>query len=161
MKIALFPGSFDPITRGHVEIVTRGRAIFDKIIVAAGVNSAKHYFFDLAERMKMLELSFADDPSIEVAYYEELTVNFARKKDANFLLRGLRSPQDLAYEQPIELINKHMAPEIETVHLMSSPDTASISSTIVREVIRYHGNVDGLLPPQIVDYVRGLKYDLA
>lgn len=158
MKRAIFPGSFDPITVGHVEIVKRGLAIFDEIIVAVGVNDAKRYFFSLEERVEMLERSFADMDRVKVASYSELTVEFARKVNADFILRGLRSPQDLSYEQPIELINKHMAPEIEIVHLLSSPETAAISSTIVREVIKFKGKVDGLLPKEIMDYVQDRKY---
>lgn len=158
MKKAIFPGSFDPITQGHVEIVLRGRAIFDEIVVAIGVNSQKKYLFSLNERMEMLRLSFADYPQIKTAYYEGLTIEFARAEGAKFLLRGLRSPQDLSYEQPLELINKHMAPELETVHLLSKPETAMLSSTIVREVIKYQGEISGLLPDPVVDYVRALKY---
>ena len=158
MKRAIFPGSFDPITVGHVEIVKRGTTIFDEIIVAVGVNDAKKYFFSLDERVEMLERSFADMDRVKVSSYSELTVEFARRVHADFILRGLRSPQDLSYEQPIELINKHMAPEIEIVHLLSSPETAAISSTIVREVIKFKGNVSGLLPEQIMDYVHERKY---
>ncbi|MDX2250578.1 MAG: pantetheine-phosphate adenylyltransferase [Bacteroidia bacterium] len=158
MKKALFPGSFDPITIGHVEIIRRGCVLFDQVIVAIGVNSQKKYLFSLEDRMKMLEACFGDDPQIIVTAYEGLTVDFARDQGAKFILRGLRSPQDLSYEQPIELINKHMAPEIENVHLLSSPGTAMVSSTIVREVIKYKGHVDGLLPPEIVPFVRELMY---
>ena len=158
MKKALFPGSFDPITTGHVEIILRGLSIFDEIVVAIGVNSAKKYSFSLEERLEMLRMCFVDENRIQVASYQELTVDFARKKGARFILRGLRSPQDLSYEQPIELINKHMAPDIENVHLLSSPQTAAISSTIVREVIRYRGNIDGLIPDEIAAYVAKLKY---
>ncbi|MEM8889586.1 MAG: pantetheine-phosphate adenylyltransferase, partial [Bacteroidota bacterium] len=119
---------------------------------------AKRYFFSLEERVEMLERSFADMDRVKVASYSELTVEFARKVNADFILRGLRSPQDLSYEQPIELINKHMAPEIEIVHLLSSPETAAISSTIVREVIKFRGKVDGLLPKEIMEYVQDRKY---
>lgn len=158
MRKAIFPGSFDPITQGHVEIILRGRALFDEIIVAIGVNSAKKYFFSLEERLQMLNACFDQYPDIKVDYYTGLTIEFAREKEAAFVLRGLRNPQDLTYEQPIELINKHMAPEIEVVHLLSSPKTAMISSTIVREVIKYKGHVRGLIPNEIVDYVYELKY---
>ncbi|MEL6629935.1 MAG: pantetheine-phosphate adenylyltransferase [Bacteroidota bacterium] len=158
MRKAVFPGSFDPITRGHTEIVLRGRALFDHIIVAIGINSAKKYLFNLEERMQMLRLCFDAYDDISVAAYHDLTVDFAREQGAQFLLRGLRSPQDLSYEQPIELINKHMAPELEVVHLLSSPETSMISSTIVREVIKYKGHIKGLLPDEIIDYVSELKY---
>lgn len=157
-RIAVFPGSFDPITSGHEEIVRRGIQIFDEIIVAIGVNSSKKYLFTLKERLEMLALTFADEPAIQVMSYEDLTVNFARQQGAEFLLRGLRGPQDLTYEQPIELINKHMAPDIETVHLISKPETAAISSTIVREVIKYQGEIDGLLPAPVVAFVKERYY---
>ncbi len=153
-RIAVFPGSFDPITSGHEEIVRRGLRLFDQIIVAIGVNSQKNYLFTLEERLDMLRITFEDEPAVRVMSYQDLTVNFARQQGAGFLLRGLRGPQDLAYEQPIELINKHMAPDIETVHLISKPETSAISSTIVREVIKYHGNIEGLLPPAVVAMVK-------
>ncbi|MEO0895871.1 MAG: pantetheine-phosphate adenylyltransferase [Bacteroidota bacterium] len=158
MRKAIFPGSFDPITQGHVEIVLRGRAVFDEIIVALGVNSVKKYFFSAEERKNMLEACFKEYDNVKVVAYDTLTIELARKHNAKFILRGLRNAQDLTYEQPIELINKHMAPEIEVVHLLSSPQTSMISSTIVREVIKYKGHVKGLLPDEILEYVHELKY---
>jgi len=158
MRKAIFPGSFDPITRGHVEIVLRGQAIFDKIIVALGVNSVKKYFFSAEERLKMLNACLEEYEKVEVVAYDSLTIDLARKMNAKFILRGLRNAQDLTYEQPIELINKHMAPEIEVVHLLSSPQTSMISSTIVREVIKYKGHVNGLRADEILNYVHELKY---
>lgn len=157
-KIAVFPGSFDPITSGHEEIVRRGIKVFDEIIVAIGINSVKKYLFSLEERMEMLRLTFEDEPRIKVDSYHDLTVNYAKNVGAEFLLRGLRGPQDLAYEQPIELINKHMAPDIETVHLISKPETAAISSTIVREVVKYKGEIEGLLPAKVVAFVKARYY---
>lgn len=158
MKRALFPGSFDPITEGHVEIIQRGKALFDEIVVAIGVNSQKQYFFSLEERMEMLRVCFEDDPQILVASYTGLTVDYLREIEADFMLRGLRSGQDLIYEQPIELVNKHMHPGLEVVHLLSSPGTAHISSTIVREVIKYGGEIEGLIPTSVVRYIKALKY---
>lgn len=158
MKKALFPGSFDPITSGHVEIIQRGKALFDQIVVAIGINSQKKYLFGLDQRMKMLHLCFDDDPKIKVAAYHDLTVNYAEENGIQFLLRGLRSGQDLVYEQPIELVNKHMNPNIETIHMLSKPETAHISSTIVREVIKYKGRIDGLIPDPILGYIKELRY---
>jgi pantetheine-phosphate adenylyltransferase len=157
MRIALFPGSFDPITTGHEEIIRRGLSLFDEIIVAVGVNSQKKYLFEAEQRLEMLRLVFAEEPRIRPVLFNDLTINFARETGARFILRGLRSPQDFNYEQPIEFVNKHMAPELEIVHLISSPETAHISSTIVREVIKYKGKIDGLLPPEVVGLVRRLQ----
>lgn len=157
MKKAVFAGSFDPITLGHVEIVQRGAKLFDEVIVAIGINSAKKYYFSLEQRLEMLRRAFAAAANIRVASYEGLTIEFAREQGAGFLLRGLRNPQDLAYEQPIELINKHMDPEIEVVHLLSSPQYVAISSTIVREVLRFNGKVEGLLPESVIEYLNEIN----
>ncbi|MEL7532566.1 MAG: pantetheine-phosphate adenylyltransferase [Bacteroidota bacterium] len=157
MKKAIFAGSFDPITVGHVEIIKRGLQVFDQVIVAIGINSAKKYYFSLEQRLEMLNRCFADEPNAKVASYEGLTIDFAQQEGANFLLRGLRNGQDLNYEQPIELINKHMAPQIEVVYLVSSPAKAAISSTIVREVLKFNGKVEGLLPEAVLAYLEEIK----
>ncbi len=151
MLTALFPGSFDPITLGHVEIIERGLAIFDNIVVALGTNSQKKYRFTQAQRLQMLKDTFAQEPRIRVETYEGLTVEFARQNSISFILRGLRSPSDLEYEQPIAYINQHLNPDVEIVCLLSKPKTAHISSTIVREVIRYKGKLEGLVPQAVID----------
>lgn len=150
---ALFPGSFDPITIGHVEIVERGLSLFDEIIVAVGVNSAKKYLFSEADRLEMLRLCFAHEPRIRVVSFNILTAELSRQYDAPFILRGLRSEQDLAYEQPISFINRHLNPDLETVFLHSHPATMHISSTIVREIIKYGGEIGGLVPDVLSDFI--------
>ena len=156
MKRALFPGSFDPITLGHVEIIQRGTAFFDKVIVGIGTNAHKKYLFTEGQRLEMLRISFEGMPGVEVKSYDGLTVDFAKENDARFILRGLRSAADLAYEQPTSLVNRHLASEMETVYLHSFPETQHISSTIVREVIRYNGRLEGLVPTAVAVYVAGL-----
>ncbi|MFN0202489.1 MAG: pantetheine-phosphate adenylyltransferase [Bacteroidia bacterium] len=152
-KIAIFAGSFDPITLGHTEIALRGLKVFDKIVVALGINSQKKYLFSLEQRLEMLQKTFENEPNIEIISYEELTVSLAKKMGANYILRGLRSAADLEYEQPIALINSHLAPEIETVCLLSNPHTGHISSTIVRELIKYGGNLEGLVPKAVMEVI--------
>ncbi len=153
MKVALFPGSFDPITEGHVEIIERGLSLFDKIIVAIGVNANKKYMFSLEDRMAMLSATFGKENRIEVDYYQSLTVEYAKTRNIPFILRGLRAPSDLEYEQPIAYVNQHLNPEVEIVCLLSKPETAHISSTVVREIIRYNGNLQKLVPMSVIEYI--------
>jgi pantetheine-phosphate adenylyltransferase len=153
MRKAIFPGSFDPPTLGHTEIVERATALFDEVIVAIGTNSAKNSFFSLAERLEMLRLCFAHNPKIRVTAYEGLTVDFAIAESAHFLLRGLRTGQDLEYERPIALINRHMDQNLETVFLITSGAHSHISSTLVREVIRYGRDAQGLVPDVILGMI--------
>jgi pantetheine-phosphate adenylyltransferase len=137
-----------------VEIVERGMALFDEIVVAVGVNSAKKYLFSEEERLEMLRLCFGHQPRIRVVSFNILTADLARQYNAPFVLRGLRSEQDLAYEQPISFVNHHLNPALETVFLHSNPATMHISSSIVREIVKYGGDLHGLVPDVLVDYIR-------
>jgi pantetheine-phosphate adenylyltransferase len=149
MKIAVFPGSFDPLTKGHVEIITKGLSVFDKVIVAIGRNSQKKYLFDIEVRKQCIEAVFKDYSAVEVVIYEGLTIDFCKKIGAKFLLRGLRSCSDFEYEKGIAFANKEMNPHIETVFLLSSPATFNISSTIVRDIIVNNGDYSHFVPKEI------------
>jgi pantetheine-phosphate adenylyltransferase len=158
MAKALFPGSFDPVTLGHEEIVQRALKVFDQVIVAMGVNSQKKYFFTEAERMEMLRLTFASYDQVKVVSFQGLTIECARDHQAPVLLRGIRSYSDLEYEQPTSMANRHLAPEVETIYMHSDPQTLYISSTVVREVIRYKGKLKGMVPEAIIPLIREKKY---
>ena len=153
MRKALFPGSFDPVTTGHFDIVCRGARMFDEVIVAIGHNSAKKYLFSLEERLEMLHLAFDQVEGVRVEFYKTLTVDFAASEGAQFLLRGVRDAADLAYERPIATINKYLSKDIETVFLVSSGNLSDISSTLVREVIRYGRNPEGMVPPSTLPVI--------
>ena len=146
MKVALFPGSFDPITLGHVDVIKRALPLFDKIVVAIGTNANKKYMFSLEQRMGWIEKSFSGESKIDVVTYEGLTIEFARSVDAQFLLRGLRNPADFEFEKAISNANQKMAPDIETVFLLTSPETSFISSSIVRDVIKNGGDYSVFVP---------------
>lgn len=149
-KIGLFPGSFDPVTTGHVELIERGGALFDKLVVALGVNSSKQTMFPLEERRAWLETLFADHPRVEVRAYEDLTVRFMQEIGAQYLLRGLRNVLDLEYERAIQRLNRHLDAGIDTLYLISSPGTAHISSTMIREILKFGGSPKGLVPDAIL-----------
>ena len=148
MKRALFPGSFDPLTLGHYDIIKRGIKLFDEVIVAIGVNSAKKYMFSLEDRKRFIEEAFKDEPGIKVAVYEGLTVDFCQEIGVQFILRGLRNPADFEFEKAIAHTNRDLAP-IETVFLLTSAGTSYISSSIVREVIRNNGDYTKLVPESV------------
>lgn len=147
MKIAVFPGSFDPITVGHVEIVKRALPLFDKIVVAVGVNANKRYLFSLERRLEWLRLVFNDEPKIEVGHFEKLTAHYCQRIGARFLLRGLRNASDFDYEKTISQLNHIVGGGIETVFLISQPEFSHISSTIVREIIVGGGDAQPFVPP--------------
>lgn len=146
-RIALFPGSFDPFTKGHQDIVLRGLSLFDEIIIAIGYNSAKNTrYFKIDLMVEKIELTFKKHPNIRVITFAELTAEFAKKHNANYLLRGLRNTTDFEYENSISQVNRHLNPNLESVFLITSPELAAISSSIIREVHRYDGDVSAYLP---------------
>ena len=145
---AVFPGSFDPITLGHVDIVERALPLFDEIIVAIGINANKKYMWSLEQRMEFLKSTFANEPKIRVSSYEGLTANFCKEQGAEFILRGLRNPLDFSYEKTISQSNLRVA-DIESVFLISSPGTSHISSTIVRDIARNGGDFSMFVPDGI------------
>jgi len=148
-RIALFPGSFDPITLGHVDIITRALPLFDEIRIAVGTNSAKNYLFSLEQRIAWMTETFADEDKVKVVTYDGLTVDFALQEGVNFLLRGLRNPADFEFEKAIAQANREMTPELETVFLLTSARFAYISSSIVREVFNYGGDFTKFVPDAV------------
>ena len=148
-RIAVFPGSFDPITTGHVDIVRRALPLFDKIIVGIGVNSQKQTLFDLGLRRSWIEEVFKNEPAISVDVFEGLTVHFCKKVNARYLVRGLRNASDFDYEKTISQLNHIVGDQVETVFLISRPEFSHISSTIVREIIKGKGDASSFLPPGV------------
>lgn len=148
MKRALFPGSFDPITLGHYDIIKRALDLFDEIVVAIGVNGDKNYMFTVEQRKEFIEKAFADEPKVKVTTYQGLTVDFSKEIDAQFILRGLRNPADFEFEKAIAHTNRKLS-QIETVFLLTAARTSFISSSIVRDVIRNHGDYTVLVPESV------------
>jgi pantetheine-phosphate adenylyltransferase len=150
MRIAVFPGSFDPFTKGHEDIVRRALPLFDKIIVAIGTNSSKKYFFDVSKRLDFIKATFANTPKVEVESYQELTSDFCQKKSARFLLRGLRNGTDFDYEATIAMLNKDIGDGLETVLLIADAKYNYFSSTVVREIMKGGKDVSLFLPEAIL-----------
>lgn len=146
MRIAVFPGSFDPITIGHFDLIMRSLPLFDKVIVALGTNETKTYLFSVEQRLNWLEKVFANEPRVSIAEFEGLTATFCKQVNADFLIRGLRNSSDFEYEKTISQVNQLLSGGVETVFLISSPQYAHISSSIVREVIKGRGDAKQFLP---------------
>lgn len=149
MRRALFPGSFDPITLGHYDIICRALDVFDEIVVAIGVNNEKKYMFSVEKRKEFIEKAFANQPKVKVTTYQGLTVDFCKEIDAQFILRGLRNPADFEFEKAIAHTNRTLA-NIETIFLLTAAETSFISSSIVRDVIRNMGDYRFLVPESVV-----------
>lgn len=145
-RIGLFPGTFDPVTVGHVDIVERARSLFDELIIGIGVNSAKQPMFPLEKRIRWWEELCSSDPGISVQSYEGLTVDFCRRTGAGYIIRGIRSVGDFEYEKPIASMNRRVAPEVETVFLTASPECSMVASTLVRDLLRFGGDASAFLP---------------
>ena len=148
MKRALFPGSFDPITLGHFDIINRGLKVFDEVVVAIGINADKKYMFSLEQRLKFIEETFKNEPKVKVMTYKGLTIDFCKDIDAQFILRGLRNPADFEFEKAIAHTNRKLS-KIETVFLLTAASTSYISSSIVRDVIRNNGDYTVLVPDSV------------
>ena len=153
-KIALFPGTFDPFTRGHLDIVNRGLNMFDEVVVAIGVNTGKKHMFSLEQRDQWIKEIFEDEPRVRVASYEGLTAKYAEQIGAQFILRGLRTNQDFTYEKQIAYVNEDMSPTINSVFLMSHQTNATVSSTIVRDLIQFGGDYEKYLPISICKAIK-------
>lgn len=151
MKIAIFPGSFDPITNGHVDIIERALPLFDEIIIAIGVNSDKRYMFPLEQRKQFILDTFKNESKISVDTYEGLTIDYCKKIGADFILRGLRNPADFEFEKAIAHANRTLS-KIETIFLLTSAKTSFISSSIVRDILKYDGDVSKFVPNCVSTY---------
>jgi pantetheine-phosphate adenylyltransferase len=153
MKIALFPGSFDPVTKAHVDIIKRSISLFDKFYIGIGDNSSKKGLLSVAQREKMLRAVFENEPKIHVIAYEGLTIDFCRSIGAEYMIRGIRTVSDFEYEKAIAQMNHALAPEIESIFIVSKPGYSSISSTIVREIMRHNGDVSQFIPKEALPFL--------
>lgn len=157
MNKAIFPGSFDPITLGHYDIIQRGLQLFDHLVVAIGDNSDKSYRFSITERLQFLQQTFKNEPRIEITTYSGLTVDYCKSIDAQFILRGLRNPADFEFEKAIAHTNRTLS-KIETVFLLTASDKAFISSSIVRDVLKHKGDISALVPAEVSEAIANLGH---
>jgi len=148
-KRAIYPGTFDPITNGHIDIMTRASKMFDRVILAIAASPSKKPMFDLDERVALAKAALAHLPNVEVQGFSDLMANFARDQQANILIRGLRAVADFEYEMQLAHMNRHLMPELESVFLMPSKEWSFISSSLVKEVARHQGDVTDFLPANV------------
>ncbi len=148
-RIAIFPGSFDPITKGHKSVVLRALPLFDEIILAIGENTSKKYFFTLEQRLEWLRMTFEKYEKIRVDSFNCLLVDYCNKQNAKYIIRGLRNSVDFQYERNIALINQELNPDIETVFLLTKPEDRAISSSFVREILSFGGDIKKFIPEEI------------
>ena len=148
-KIAIFPGSFSPFTIGHQSIVDRALPLFDKIVISIGINSEKPQYFSIEERMQWIKDVYNNNPKIDVKQYKGLTVDFCKKENANYILRGLRDSHDFKFEKNIAHMNKELNPNIETIFIITPPKISHISSSIIRDIIKNGGDVSKFIPKEI------------
>ena len=150
MRSAIYPGSFDPLTNGHLSLIQRGLKMFDKLIVAIAVNPSKKPLFTVEERKEMIREAVANDPRVEIDDFQGLMVDYAKRRQVNVVLRGLRALGDFEFEFQIANMNRRMSPELETVFMMTGDDYFYISSSLIREVASFGGNVEGTVPPNVL-----------
>lgn len=154
MSTAVFPGSFDPVTTGHVDLIRRASRMFDRLVVGVLVNSAKQPFFSKEERVAMLREITADQDNIEVSSFEGLLVDFVKEQHADAIVRGLRTPGDFEYELPLAQANHKLSVQADTIFLASAPEYSYISSSAVRELLRYQADISGYVPETVLRYMR-------
>ncbi len=154
MKKALFPGSFDPITLAHVDILQRALPLFDEVVVGIGLNSTKQSFLSAEQREEMVRLVYKDVPKVKVAAYQGLTVDYCKQIGAQYMIRGIRSTLDFEYEKAIAQMNHAMHPDIESIIILSKPGFSAISSTIVRDILRNGGNIDQFVPKAVAEILK-------
>jgi pantetheine-phosphate adenylyltransferase len=153
MNTALFPGSFDPVTKAHVDIIKRSVGLFDKLYIGIGDNSSKKGLLSIEQREKMLRAVFENEPKIHVIAYDGLTVEFCKSIGAGYMIRGIRTVSDFEYEKAIAQMNHALAPDIESIFIVSKPGYSSISSTIVRDILRHNGDVSQFIPKEALAYL--------
>ena len=154
MRIAIYAGSFDPITRGHEDLILRSLEFVDRLIVAVATNAAKHPLFTIEERVELIEAAMAGQSRVDVKSFSGLLVDFAAREGAQLLIRGLRAVSDFEYDYQMALMNRHLSPKLETVYMVPSLDTTYISASLVREIARYGGDVSSLVHPAVAAALR-------